>query len=420
MSNLYKQKQYSALYKNRVNRAPRPIINLYNDRNIQIDSLEGITLDGNINIDADGTNRRNGNLTLKLDDALLPKPENKIWFNKRIGVNIQLLDYNGVIASYNIGRFMIDEPSYNKSGSERNVQVILKDYMSMWDGTFGGNLSHEMLITPQSATVEQSIISIVQGLSKYSVDGMDIDGSKLVVPKEIRRSPNSTIYEALKELVGLYMGYEMFFDVNGYFRVQKIKDKRFDPIIWDFTEDNMDLVISNVNSFKFSNVRNSIWVWGRKKDDGTQIKWVYRNRWARQYYSDLSNLTNKQKGDICHIYENNNSYMWDGSTWKLLDFKVVSMFNIENIGEKIFSYVSDEIFTEQQAMLRSEFELQQQSNFAEEITINCVPIYLLDGNSKIRIVDKDTGVEGDYLIKNISLPLNFEGDMTIKCNKIYY
>lgn len=420
MSNLYKQKQYSVLYRNRVNRVPKTIINLYNDKNIQVDLLEGITLDGNINIDADGTNRRNGSLTLKLDDTLLPKPENKIWFNKRVGIDIQLLDYNDTIIPYNIGRFMIDEPSYSKSGSERNVQVALKDYMSMWDGTFGGNLSHEMLITPQSATIEQSIISIVQGLSKYSVDGMDIDGSKLAVPKEIRRSPNSTIYEALKELVELYMGYEMFFDTNGYFRVQKIKDKRFNSITWDFSEDNMDLVIDNVNSFKFSNVRNSIWVWGRKKDDGTQIKWVYRNRWVRQYYSDLSNLTDKQKGDICHIEENNNSYMWDGSSWKLLDFKVVSMLNIENIGEKVFSYVADEIFTEQQAMLRAEFELQQQSNFAEEITINCVPIYLLDGNSKIRIIDKDTGIEGDYLIKNISLPLNFEGNMTIKCNKIYY
>ncbi len=420
MNNLYKQKQYSVLYKNRVNRMPKTVVNLYNDKNIQIDSLDGIALDGNVNIDADGTNRRNGSLTLRLDDTLLPKPENKIWFNKRIGIEVQLLDYDGTVVPYNIGRFMVDEPSYSKSGSERSIQIMLKDYMSMWDGTFGGNLSHEMLITPQSAIVEQAIISIVQGLSKYSVDGMDINGSNLLVPKEIRRSPNSTIYEALKELVELYMGYEMFFDANGYFRVQKIKDKRFDPIVWDFSQDNMDLVIDNINSFKFSNVRNSIWVWGLKKEDGSQVKWVYRNRWARKYYSDLSNLTDRQKGDICHIDENNNSYMWDGSAWMLLDFKVVSIFSIENIGEKVFSYVSDEIFTEQQAMLRAEFELQQQSNFAEEVTISCVPIYLLDGNSKIRIIDKDTGIEGDYLIKNISLPPSFEGSMTIKCNKIYY
>lgn len=417
---LYNQKQYMVLYKNRINRKPRIKINLYNDKNIQIDSLEGVALDGNINIDANGTNRRNGNLTLKLDNKLLPKPENKIWFDKRIGIEVGLLDYNDTVILYNLGRFMIDEPTVNKNNNERSIQIALKDYMSMWDGTFGGNLSHEMLITPQLVTIEQAIISIVQGLSKYSVDGMDIDGSKLLVPKEISRSPNSTIYDALKELVELYMGYDMFFDVNGYFRVQKIKDKRYDSVTWDFTEDNMDLVIDNVNQFKFSNVRNSIWVWGLKKDDGTQVKWNYRNRWARKYYSDLSKLTDKQKGDICHITDENNSYMWNGEDWELLDFNVVSQFNIENIGEKIFSYNDDNIFNDIQAKLRCEYELINQSNFAEEISFSCVPIYLLDVNNKIRIKDKDTGIMGDYLVKNISQSLNFDGTMNIKATKIYY
>lgn len=420
MNSLYRQRQYSILYKNRTNRVLKTIINLYNDKNIQVDSLEGITLDGNINIDANGTNRRNGNLILKLDSTLLPKPENKIWFNKCIGIDIQLLDYNGITVPYNMGRFMIDEPTYNKNSNARNVQIMLKDYMSMWDGTFGGNLSHEMLITPQSVSVEQAIISIVQGLSKYSVDGMDIDGSKLLVPKEIRRSPNATIYDALKELVELYMGYEMFFDTNGYFRVQKIKDKRFDPIAWNFTEDNMDLVISNVNTFKFSNIKNSIWVWGNKKDDGTQIKWNYRNRWAREYHSDLDNLTDKQKGDICHIISENSSYLWSGDEWQLLDFKVISQFNIENIGEKIFSYNDDNIFTEQQAKLRAEYELQQTSNFAETISFFCIPIYLLEPNNKIRLKDIDIGINGDYLIDTISVPLNIDSPMNITAHKIYY
>lgn len=420
MSGLYQQKQYSILYKNRINRRPRIKLNLYNDKNVQVDSLEGIALDGSINISADSTNRRNGGLTLKLDKTLLPKPENKIWFNKRMGVDIELLDNNGFVVPYNMGRFIIDEPTLSKNNVERSIQIALKDYMSFFDGTYMGNLSHEMLITPESATVEQAIISLVQNLSKYSVDGMEVDGSKLLVPKEIRRNPNSTIYDALKELLELFMGYEMYFDSRGYFRVQKIRNFQSSPIIWDFTIDNMDLRIDNVNSFKFSNVKNSIWVWGRKKDDGTQIKWVYRNRWARQNYSDLSNLTDKQKGDICHIVSENNSYMWDGSNWQLLDFKVISIFNIEQIGEKIFAYNDDSIFIEEQAKLRCEFELVNYSNFAEEIRFSCIPIYLLNVNSKVKIEDKDTGITGSYLIKNISQPLNFDGVQNITATKIYY
>lgn len=420
MGGLYSQKQYMVLYKNRINRNPRIKINLYNNKNVQVDSLEGITLDGNINIDSNGTNRRNGNITLKLDSRLLPKPENKIWFDKRVGVEIGLLDYDDTIVSYDMGRFMIDEPRTNKNGVEKSIQIALKDYMAMLDGTLGGNLSHEMLISPESATVEQAIIAIINSLSKYSVDGMDVNGSKLLVPKEIKRNPNSTIYDALKELIELYMGYEMYFDTNGYFRVQKIRDKRLDPIAWDFTVDNMDLIIDSVNSFKFSNVRNSIWVWGRKKDDGTQIKWNYRNRWSRKNYSNLSGLSDKQKGDICHITGENNSYMWNGSAWQLLDFKVVPMFNMENIGEKISSYIEDTIFTELQARLRGEYELNNQSSFAEEINFSCVPIYLLDVNQKIKIQDKDLGIDGDYLINSISIPLDIGGNMSVKATKIYY
>lgn len=420
MSGLYQQKQYVALYRNRLNRHPSVRVNLYNNNNVQVDSLEGITLDGNINISADSTNRRNGSLTMKLDKTLLPKPENKIWFNKRIGIEIGLLDYNDSVVSYDMGKFLMDEPNLSKSNVEKSIQITLKDYMAMWDGTLGGNLSHEMFIIPQSVAVEQAIISIVQSLSKYSVDGMEVDGSKLLVPKEIRRNPNSTIYDALKDIVELYMGYEMYFDTKGYFRVHKIKDKRFDPIVWDFTEDNMDLAIDSTNAFKFNNVKNSIYVWGRKKDDSSQIKWVYRNRWSRDNYSDLAKLSDKQKGDICFLKNENKSYMWDGSGWKMLDFIVVPNFNIENIGEKILAYNEDNIFDELQAKLRCEFELTNQSNFAEEIKFNCIPVYLLDVNKKIKIKDNDIGINGDYLITSISHPLGFEGVSSIQAKKIYY
>ena len=130
---LYNQKQYSILYKNRINRRPRVKVNLYNDKNVQIDSLNAIALDGNINISADSTNRRNGGLTLNLDKSLLPKPENKIWFNNRIGIDIELLDYDNSVVSYNMGRFIMDEPTLTKNNVERSIQIALKDYMSFFD-----------------------------------------------------------------------------------------------------------------------------------------------------------------------------------------------------------------------------------------------------------------------------------------------
>ena len=61
--------------------------------------------------------------------------------------------------------------------------------------------------------------------------------------------------------------------------------------------------------------------------------------------------------------------------------------------------------------------LYQYTNYKEQITIQAVPIYYLDVNSRITVYDQKSGISGDYVIKSISIPLNSSSTMNITATK---
>ena len=61
--------------------------------------------------------------------------------------------------------------------------------------------------------------------------------------------------------------------------------------------------------------------------------------------------------------------------------------------------------------------LYQYTNYNESISIQSIPIYYLDVNTRITVQDKKSGIYGDYIINSISLPLNASGTMTINASR---
>lgn len=57
------------------------------------------------------------------------------------------------------------------------------------------------------------------------------------------------------------------------------------------------------------------------------------------------------------------------------------------------------------------------TNYNEAINLTIIPIYYLEPNTRISIIDSDIGVKGDYIIKSISLPLTFNGTSNISATK---
>ena len=56
-------------------------------------------------------------------------------------------------------------------------------------------------------------------------------------------------------------------------------------------------------------------------------------------------------------------------------------------------------------------------SYNDNLNITCLPIYHLDPNQRIRVVDSVAGVNGDYVIKTISVPLTANGTMSITAQK---
>jgi hypothetical protein len=57
--------------------------------------------------------------------------------------------------------------------------------------------------------------------------------------------------------------------------------------------------------------------------------------------------------------------------------------------------------------------LYTHTSYSESINISTIPIYHLEPNTRISVYDRETAVNGDYLIKTISLPLAINGTSSI-------
>lgn len=62
--------------------------------------------------------------------------------------------------------------------------------------------------------------------------------------------------------------------------------------------------------------------------------------------------------------------------------------------------------------------LYTHTQYNEAINISTIPIYYLEPNTRISIFDKYSSINGDYLIKTISLPFDVNGTSTISATKI--
>lgn len=396
------------------------VVKLLNKEEIVIESLEGITIDGSVNMDSESTYRRSGSVTMVLEEKynLLPSPDSKVWLNNRCSISIGIDHYSGTRVWFDIGRFAINNVDISINENSKTIALQLSDYMAFLDGTLGGELSHAIKIPKEDSTVSEAIQETVLKFGQnLSIEDIGINGSSELVPYNIEKPSGSSAYELIKELIDLYKGYDFYYDSKGYLIVEKIKDHAKDPIIATFDDRESNHSISLGAAADFAHVRNSVFIWGQQFDDGRKIKQFYRNKYSRSNIVFMNQITNQEEGDLCYVEHVDKSFRWDGTFWNLMDFNVIPMFNIENIGEKIITLNEGNIFTLAQARLQAEYLLENRSSLDETITISTVPMYNLNIHDKIYV--NSEGIEGNYLITNISVPFDISSTMSISASKLY-
>ena len=62
--------------------------------------------------------------------------------------------------------------------------------------------------------------------------------------------------------------------------------------------------------------------------------------------------------------------------------------------------------------------LNKYTNASDSLSISCIPIYTLEPNTVIQLNDEHIGVSGDYIISTLSIPLSYNGTMSISAKKI--
>jgi hypothetical protein len=62
-------------------------------------------------------------------------------------------------------------------------------------------------------------------------------------------------------------------------------------------------------------------------------------------------------------------------------------------------------------------ELYQYTNYNEQISLTVLPIYYFEPNIRITVKNTKVGINGDYMIKSFSLPLDINGTMNLTCSK---
>lgn len=62
-------------------------------------------------------------------------------------------------------------------------------------------------------------------------------------------------------------------------------------------------------------------------------------------------------------------------------------------------------------------ELYQYITYNEQVSLTTLPIYYLEPNVRIAIKDSLSGINGDFIIHSLSIPLDVNGTMSISCSK---
>ena len=163
-----------------------------------------------------------------------------------------------------------------------------------------------------------------------------------------------------------------------WFRFNRIPNGLDDSVVFDFTQLTTGLITSISSTTDFSNIKNSVKVYGRVLEDGSQVE---------------SELQDKDPN---------------------------SPFRIEGtIGEIWLPLIQDDnIINQEQCDDRCKYELILHSRFNDSINIQCIPIPFLDVNQKIRVENPDGKIE-DYLIQTINIPLSVDQQMSMECIKVY-
>lgn len=434
-----------------------------------VDTVEGVCTSGSFTIDANSDIRRTGSVVLTVTDSSFDVASGgKIWLDKYIRAWVGTASlYTGDIEWTNCGIYIIDAPSYQYDAATNTLALSLLDLMAKLTGVRNGYLKGIPTVLSAGENIREVIIDTLAlgGFTQYVVEEAPSPGT---IPNDLEFSQGATIYDLLAGLRNIYPDYEIFFDVDGTFFYKPIPTGDGDPVLVDDTLWS-NIVTSEQINVDFQNVKNSIEVYGRTHDpahfstettvSGSNITLTIAD--VTEYTEDMiygftltdnpgyTNIT-LQIGSLSSLpitlddgttnatidAESGEVYycvQYKGTYWNWLghlqaygmaeDTDPNSPFDINGtvgtIRLPLFGSEYENIFSDDLARQRAEFELWLHTNMNNTITLTCVPVYWLTTNILVSYADMRNNETNLYIIKSINYGLAPSDSMTVTMMRFY-
>ncbi len=330
-------------------------------------------VDGNVNFDGTGNNRRSCSITLKnLNREYIPSPTSKMWINNKFRLKAGYEYDDGKRLLYSQGIFLLGNPSILSSPERKEVTIEGLDKWVLLDGTIQGELKNKLIIEVDTRvdTAIRTLIKDFAGETKYIIDTCDV-----LLPYTIEKEAGTPISDVIKEICDI-VSYEAFYDNNGYFvfrKALKPQDYNSTPPSWYYTTEG--LYLESNRDINWTDLRNSIKVIGMTKSNGIVIE------------ATAQDLTGSE-------------------------------LSIDKIGERFKLIEDDNIPTVELAQERADWELLQHIMIAERVRTSIVPNFSHVVGDVINVTDINNGTNGNYVIQNIDYNFGHDSTMNLDLWKI--
>lgn len=456
---------------------------------VTLEEITGNILSGSISIDANAEIRRTCDISLVVTDLSFDiVPGAKIYLDKYIKVQCGVDDFRiGKTVWENYGIYMINSPKWNYDATTNTISFQGVDLMAKLTGMRNGYLPGLPVTIPQGSSVKESMYAILSqftGFKKSVIsECVNVDGTIQDVSYDITVDQGGTVYDILDELRNILPNYEIFFDVDGVFRYQKIPTGSNEQIMADDELFDENLISEDVTT-DFTNVKNKIIVYGMTKEPthfstettltkvGTSnfisVKFPSitqmedNNLYGFDFYNTASgwcHITVYGKDDVLIgqyvlVDENRQQTMLSGQpptdvgeshpyVFKYessFPDEVTSLGNLQSyavsldrnpdspfyvygpVGEitsVLYGGEYDNIASDNLAQQRADYELWKATRLNDSVQFTCVPMHFLDVNQVIKHKSVGKDEEKTYIIKSLNVDLSEGGTQTINAITYY-
>ena len=200
----------------------------------------------------------------------------------------------------------------------------------------------------------------------------------------------------MKELSQIAKNYQYdavyYIEINNEFDAKTYWSKTAltNPELLNFWFDFLDTRDGSLSLFSVHNIGNR-----PKAENDNNVKAIY----YRDTPSVIFVNADITEEELKRTYDENPGY-----TIIKLQPSYESMFSISAQGKSSYDVLNEWLYSF--------------SHCAEQITITALPIYYLEPNTRIFVNDKNSGINGEYIVNRITLPLQYQGTMSISATKV--